>query len=85
MAFQPYELSTAPPGTSNCTFRTHRPHRRATCTRALPSEQLTRLVEEYPFLDRYRQQLSGLPLARWLAEFEAGYAGHLPLRAVRSG
>src|SRR3954453_17960495 len=51
--------------------------------RALPSEQLTRLVEEYPFLDGYRQQLSGFPLTRWVAEFEADYAGHLPLRALR--
>jgi hypothetical protein len=50
---------------------------------ALPSEQLTRLVEEYPFVDSYRQQLSGLPFARWLATFEARYAGHLPLHALQ--
>ena len=51
--------------------------------RALPPEQLARLVEEYPFLDSYRQQLSGLPFGRWLGEFEAAYPGHLPLRALQ--
>ncbi len=55
-----------------------------TLYRALPPEQLTRLIEEYPFFDSYRQQLSGLPFARWLREFEAGYPGHLPLRALQA-
>lgn len=54
-------------------------------SRALPPEQMKGLAEAYPFIASYRQQLSGLPFAPWLVEFEADYPGHLPLRALRDG
>jgi len=50
---------------------------------AMPAEQLDGLLDEYPFMAGYRQQLSALPFADWLNEFEAGYPDHLPLRAAQ--
>jgi hypothetical protein len=49
----------------------------------LPPEQLERLLAEYPFVEGYQRQLTGLPFENWLAQFEAEYAGHLPLRAAQ--
>jgi hypothetical protein len=63
--------------------------------RAMPAEQLESLLAEYPFIAAYYDELSGLPVDEWLADFETGYSGtgpgssgpgssgHLPLRAIQ--
>ena len=61
--------------------------------RTMPSEQLEKLLAEYNFLTGYQEgpsvpaglqeRPSSLPVAGWLAEFEADYRGHLPLRALQ--
>jgi hypothetical protein len=55
----------------------------ASLFQTLPPEQLERLLADYPFIEGYRRQLTGLPFESWLAHFEAEYNGHLPLRAVQ--
>jgi len=55
----------------------------ASLFQTLPPEQLERLLANYPFIEGYRRQLTGLPFESWLAHFEAEYNGHLPLRVVQ--
>ncbi len=51
--------------------------------RTMQPEQMDALISSYPFVAAYREQFAGLPFESWLAEFEAAYPGHLPLRALR--
>lgn len=55
----------------------------ASLFQTLPPEQRERLLADYPFVEGYQRQLTGLPFENWLAQFETEYTGHLPLRAAQ--
>jgi hypothetical protein len=51
--------------------------------RTMQPEQMEALITSYPFIAAYQERFAGLPFESWLAEFEAAYPGHLPLRALQ--
>ena len=51
--------------------------------RALSAEVFDSLLTEYPFIQAYHNDLAGVPFAALLADLEAEYDGHLPLRALQ--
>lgn len=51
--------------------------------RALPAETLENLLAEYPFIHAYHHDLAGIPFDELLADVEADFGGHLPLRALQ--
>ena len=78
-----YEVEHSPAGHFQLHLARLIGHLTGNLYQALPPEQLERLSGEYPFLEGYRRQFTGLPFDSWLAQFEAEYPGHLPLRAVQ--
>lgn len=52
--------------------------------RTIPSEALAGLLDDYPFLSLYEQELGGHRFNDLLADFESTYVGHLPIRALQA-
>ncbi len=52
--------------------------------RTIPADALEGLLDEYPFISLYEQELAAYPLHALLETFESAYTGHLPIRALQA-